>query len=33
MADIPVGTPLAAPLARQRTLLVGTVFGTAAALM
>ncbi|MCQ3810091.1 MAG: cytochrome c oxidase subunit 3 [Acidimicrobiia bacterium] len=33
MADIPVGTPLAAPQARQRTLLVGTVFGTAAALM
>ena len=33
MADIPVGTPLAAPLARQRTLLVGTVFGTAASLM
>ena len=33
MADIPVGTPLAAPLPRQRTLLVGTVFGTAASLM
>ena len=33
MADIPVGMPLAAPQARQRTLLVGTVFGTAAALM
>lgn len=33
MADIPVGTPLAAPLPRQRTLLVGTVFATAAALM
>ena len=33
MADIPVGTPLAAPLPRQRTLLVGTVFGTAATLM
>ena len=33
MADIPVGTPLAAPLPRQRTLLVGTVFGTAAVLM
>ena len=33
MADIAVGTPLAAPLSRQRTLLVGTVFGTAASLM
>lgn len=33
MADIAVGTPLAAPLPRQRTLLVGTVFGTAAVLM
>ncbi len=33
MADIAVGTPLAAPLPRQRTLLVGTVFGTAASLM
>ena len=33
MADIPVGTPLAAPAARPRTLLVGTVFGTAATLM
>ena len=33
MADIPVGAPLAAPLPRQRTLLVGTVFGTAATLM
>lgn len=33
MADIPVGTPLAAPPPRQRTLLVGTVFGTAASLM
>ena len=33
MADIPVGTPLAAPLPRQRTILVGTVFGTAASLM
>ena len=33
MADIPVGTPLAAPMPRQRTLLVGTVFGTAASLM
>ena len=33
MADIPVGMPLAAPRLRQRTLLVGTVFGTAAALM
>ncbi|WP_419918931.1 cytochrome c oxidase subunit 3 [Candidatus Poriferisocius sp.] len=33
MADIAVGTPLAAPLPRQRTLLVGTVFATAASLM
>ena len=33
MADIPVGTPLAASLPRPRTLLVGTVFGTAASLM
>ncbi|WP_420639749.1 cytochrome c oxidase subunit 3 [Candidatus Poriferisocius sp.] len=33
MADIPVGTPLAAPPHRARTLLVGTVFGTAATLM
>ncbi len=33
MADIPIGTPLAAPLPRPRTLLVGTVFGTAASLM
>jgi len=33
MADIPVGTPLAAPLPRPRTLLAGTVFATAATLM
>ena len=33
MADIAVGIPLAAPRPRQRTLLVGTVFATAASLM
>ncbi|MCY3967878.1 MAG: cytochrome c oxidase subunit 3 [bacterium] len=33
MADIAVGAPLAAPLPRQRTLLVGTVLATAATLM
>ncbi|MCY4273325.1 MAG: cytochrome c oxidase subunit 3 [bacterium] len=33
MADIVVGAPLAAPPSRPRTLLVGTVFGTAASLM
>ncbi len=33
MADVSVGMPLAAPLPRQRTLLVGTVLGTAASLM
>ncbi|MCY4037272.1 MAG: cytochrome c oxidase subunit 3 [bacterium] len=33
MADIAVGAPLAAPPSRPRTLLVGTVFGTAASLM
>ncbi len=33
MADVAVGTPLAAPLPRKRTLLVGTVLATASVLM